>query len=144
MTAKVKIGATYVNERIAIFVDKWFDKRTPGIEFVLETFYYTFNHGLGEIKGVFTEVELNLIANAFNGTLLTPQIVGQHLRPQVEDGCSFEQLDKKWEVEKDKLLEKIDKLTNFQKTIVEIWAVTFWKVVAAGKGDEENFKNILI
>lgn len=139
---RIKTGQLYISERTSNFIDTWFDKRNPGIEFILETFYYTYNHALAEIKGLFTDAELNLIIDAFNGTLLTPQIIGQHLLPQMEDSCKFEFLDEKWEVKKDDLLKKISGLTNFQKAAVEMWATTLWQKHNGEKIDK--FKKILL
>jgi hypothetical protein len=139
---KTKTGQLYISEKATNFIDNWFEKRNPGIEFILETFYYSFNHALNEIKGKFTENELNLIIDAFNGTLLTTQIMGQHLQPQVEDGCSFEFLNDKWDVSKKDLLKKISELTNFQAAAIEIWASALWQKHHGTKMEE--FKKILL
>lgn len=139
---KTKTGALYISEKATEFIDNWFKRRNPGIEFILESFYITFNHALYEIKGKFSDNELNLILDAFNGTLLTTQIMGQHLLPQVEDGCRFEFLDEKWEVKKEELLKKISDLTNFQAAAVELWASAFWQK-HHGQGMDE-FKKILL
>lgn len=140
--AKTKTGQLYISEKATQFIDSWFEKRNPGIEFILETFYTTFNHALHEIKGKFSDNELNLILDTFNGNFLTPQLIGQHLHAQVDDGCKFEYLDEKWEVTKEDLLKKISELTNFQAAAVELWSSAFWQK-HHGQGMEE-FKKILL
>jgi hypothetical protein len=81
---------------------------------------------LGEIKGLFTAGELNLMLDVSKGLLLTPTILGQHLSHEVEDGIDLSGLAKKWDVNRDALLEKLGRLSTTQIAVLETVLNDFW------------------
>jgi hypothetical protein len=51
---------------------------------------------------------------------------GQGLYGQIADACALDAIDKKWVVNTDELLDKIDELSLFQRVVLEVWGVGFW------------------
>lgn len=79
-----------------------------------------------EIEGIFTLNEAWLIIATFNGYLYTPQLDDKCvLKAHIEDGIYYEGLDELYEVNKDKLLEKIENLTESQSFAVIRMAIEF-------------------
>jgi hypothetical protein len=60
------------------------------------------------------------------GLLLTPTILGQHLSHEVEDGIDLSGLAKKWDVNRDALLEKLGRLSTTQIAVLETVLNDFW------------------
>ena len=111
---------------IAEFYPKIFSNLHSGTTFVLEIFPTLYRRTLYDLKGLLTKGELSLLVDVFNGALLTPGLVGQHIIAQVEDGIDLDGLDKKWEIEKTALVEKLKSLPLFSLACLEIWANGFW------------------
>lgn len=88
------------------------------------------------VRKVFTMNEQKLIIDAFNGVILTPQLLGQHIQSNVEETITLYQYDMKWGVNKDDILNKISKLDMLERALVELWAVSFWAI-------NENLENYL-
>lgn len=76
----------------------------------------------------FTRGEQSMLIDIFNGTALTPGILGQHLIAQVED--SFADIpgeyEQKWEVNRQEMVDKIVSLDPVSAAFLELWAVGFW------------------
>lgn len=53
---------------------------------------------------------------------------GQDLLSQCESGITIAELDKKWGVDRDGLLQKIKKLTAFEAACVEVFVHAYWYV----------------
>jgi hypothetical protein len=81
---------------------------------------------LGEIKGLFTNGEISLMLDVSKGLLLTPMILGQHLPIEVEDGIDLNGLAEKWNVDRDTLLEKLERLSTTQIAVLETVLNDFW------------------
>ena len=81
---------------------------------------------LGEIKGLFTAGEVNLMLDVSNGLLLMPMILGQHLSHEVEDGIDLNGLAEKWDIDRDALLEKLARLSTTQIAVLETVLNDFW------------------
>jgi len=64
--------------------------------------------------------------DVFNSTALTPQLAGQHIEIQCVDGMALDNLDEKWDVNKEGFIEKLKSLTIFEAACLEIWANGFW------------------
>lgn len=78
------------------------------------------------IEGIFTLNEAWLIIATFNGYMYTPQLDDKCvLKAHIEDGIYYEGLDELYEVNKDKLLEKIENLTETQSFAVIRMAIEF-------------------
>jgi hypothetical protein len=127
-----------ITPRIADTTEKWlsenFSSKHAGAELVLDAFPVLYRRGLADLKGQFSGPELSLLLDAFNGLYLTPILLGQHLVASATDGIRLEGLDKKWGVEADRFLQKLDSLSFFERSCLEIWLRAFWE---SGAEDHE-------
>jgi hypothetical protein len=127
-----------ISESAKDFFEALFASGNQGYQYALESFPALYQFTLDrELKGVFTDGELKLMLDVFNGTALTPQISGQHLLANVVDGIELDGLNSKWGVDKGKVIEKIKGLSLFQCACMELWANGFWYGGASpvGRGD---------
>ena len=119
-----------VAPRLSPGLQKWilehFDNLHAGASYILEAWPIAYRRTLLDIKGRFSEGELSLLIDVFNGTLLTPGMAGQHLLVSASDGIALDSLHEKWNVEADGFLGRLHELTTFQATSLEIWARGFW------------------
>lgn len=76
----------------------------------------------------FTRGEQSMLIDIFNGTALTPGILGQHLIADVED--SFDDMpgeyEEKWGVNRQEMVDKINALSPLDAIFLELWANSFW------------------
>ncbi len=121
-----KATAPRIAEQSAKFYSEVFPSLNAGMEYVGDAFPLLYKRTLLSLKNIFSRAELCLLIDIFNGTFLTPNLAGQHLEIQVEDGIKLEGLDEKWEVDSEKLLGKIQSLKFFERVCLEIWAKGFW------------------
>jgi len=133
-----------ISEATKGFLEKNFKTVHTGAEYVLEGIYPLYKLALLEIKGVFTIRELSLLIDIANGTTLTAAFAGQMLRAQAEDACVFDGLDKKWKVDKDKLSEKLGKLTSFQAACLEIFTKAFWEDDHHPKKSIDDYVSLIV
>lgn len=122
-----------INFRIAPETKKFYEKNFQSLyqggKTVTELFPSIYAATLMEIKekAKFSEGELSLIVDTLNGTIPTPQLMGQTLAISVRDACNIDRLDEKWGVvDQTSFLKKIKSLTIFQKACLEVWGYTFW------------------
>lgn len=128
-----------IRESAAEFYPDLFRNLNAGATHTLEAFPVLYRRTLHEMRGRFSEGELSLMIDVFNGTWLTPDLAGQHLGVQCSDGIALDGLDEKWGVEKDGFLDRVRTLTVFQAACLELWAVGFWATLPDGVGGQENF-----
>jgi hypothetical protein len=76
----------------------------------------------------FSRGEQMMLIDIFNGTILTPGILGQHIIAQVEDSFALYSgmYEEKWGVDRKEMEEKIRALDILTATWLELWAVGFW------------------
>lgn len=78
----------------------------------------------------FTRGEQLMLIDIFNGTMLTPQILGQHLTVQIEDSFALYpgMYEEKWIVDRTEMTEKIISLDPISAIFLELWAVGYWAI----------------
>jgi len=90
----------------------------------------------------FTRGEQSMLIDIFNGTALTPGILGQHLAAQIEDSFRLYPgiYEEKWGVNEKEMIDKIKiiSLDPVSAVFLELWAVGFW-AVNQDAGDLENY-----
>ena len=111
------------------FLEENFRSKGGGAEYALEAFRTSHRWALAEIQGIFTAGELAMVLDISNGVLLTAGICGQHIGAGVSDSFALYpgMYERNHGVEKGPMLNKIRKLTHFQRVALEIWASAFWK-----------------
>lgn len=89
------------------------------------------------LKRHFTPEELYMVLDVMNGThlLSISGTMGQHAPLNVYDSFRLYpgEYEKKWNVNKDQLLEKFKQLDHWHIAILEIWCARFWEFVS-GRG----------
>lgn len=80
--------------------------------------------------------EARLILDACNGLWLTEEILGQHLRAEVQDAIRLNGADEKWGVDGKSLVARLRELPLPLTAAVEIWIAEFW----AGDYNDDAFE----
>ena len=118
--------APRISEKTAVFLPEHFRTLNQGLEYIIDSFMPLFQRTMHELRGKFTAGELKLMIDAFNSTMLTPGIAGQHLPLNCSDAMDLDGYDEKWKVDKKTFLDKLQSLTILQAACLEIWANGFW------------------
>lgn len=128
MTSKTKPKkiAPYLPGQTQDWLKENFQNLNQGATHILTSYPALYGKTLEEVAGIFSEPELKLILDVFNGHALTPAMAGQELWWSVTEGIKYDALDTKWEIQKEAIQKKIEGLTIFQKACLEIWANGFW------------------
>ncbi len=138
-------GACFSIELIAKAIETNFYQTMPngiesGLRYALDSFPNLYRQTLYEITGVFTHDELMAIIASFNGHTLTPKMSGQELCITVTDAIKYEYLDQQFDIDKEAIKDKIEKLTIFQRSAMELWSSLFWY---GGKKDKNIDKYVM-
>lgn len=95
--------------------------------FMLGTWAQMWRHFLVNTKGVFSEGELSLLIDIYNGTMLSPWHYGSNsLAACISDSIALDGVGEKWEVDAGTILGKVKALTPVQALCLELWANGFW------------------
>lgn len=86
----------------------------------------------------FTRGEQQMLIDIYNGTMLTPHLLGQMLVGQVEDSFRLYPgvYEEKWGVTQKDMIDKIISLDPMSAALAELWAVAFW---GTGEGKLEDY-----
>lgn len=126
-----KVVTPRIREGTTDWYGENFSSANAGLVFALESFPELYKRGLLELKGRFTRGELLFIVDVYNATMLTPGM--PMLDAQVSDGIALDGLDKKWGIDGPALVKKVEGLTSFQATVLEIWANGYWYARTGGE-----------
>lgn len=101
----------------------------------------TITQACDQARRKFTRGEQSMLIDIFNGTLLTPGILGQHLISQAEDSFALYPgiYEEKWGVTQPEILEKIISLDPVSAAFLELWAVGFWALNTGASGELEDY-----
>lgn len=122
----MKKTAPRINDLSAEFLPTIFSTLNNGCESIIDSFPNLFRRTLAELKGKFAKNELQLLIDIHNGHFVTPAFVGQALLAQCEDAINLDRVDRKRQVDRTVLINKIIKLTTYQAAVLEFWATGFW------------------
>jgi hypothetical protein len=111
-----------ISDMSAEFYDNNFRSRNAGCEYFLDAIPSLYKRTLRDLKGHFDGEELKLIVDLFNSTNLSPSFAGQQIESKIDDGIKLDAMDKKYDINGVRLLEKIGNLTPFERACVELWA----------------------
>ncbi|MFU0783766.1 MAG: RHH-1 domain-containing protein [Thermoanaerobacterium thermosaccharolyticum] len=113
-------------ERINNFVSR--EKSMSGkFNEILHAYFAMLDRAKKEILHIFSENEFNYIYDAFNGTILLPELSFKTLLiAKVEDADRFDRLSEKWNVDIDEFLNKLNALSEFECYAVCKIAEEFW------------------
>jgi hypothetical protein len=126
MTDRIGIGPR-VSEATGKWLEENFSSRNAGAEIVLDAFPTLHKRALKNALNRLTPGERNMLLDLHNAYVITPQILGQGVGHQVEDGIDLDELDKKWGVKKTKILKKLSAMAPIEIAALEIWATAYWQ-----------------
>ena len=95
-----------------------------GVAWIIEAFPVLFQTILIDLKGFFRKNELSFFVAVMDRVNLDPGKAGNILREKAEDQRDIFKIV--WDVDSDRLVEKLDKLFQFQLAAMETWAAMFW------------------
>jgi len=128
-----KINAR-INDNTEEFLNTFFKTKSSGAEYILDAMPGFYKRALHDIKDLFSDNELKAMIDTFNGTMLTPNLAGQHLHFGLVDSIELDGLDKKWDLDTESFLDKTRSLKPFESAMLEIWISGYWN--NAGDIDE--------
>ena len=99
-----------------------FKSSNAGVEYAMDLFPLLYRKTLLELKGIFLYNELKLIIKVVIKQGLDPRTAGQYLLTSLSAAIQINNLHEKRSVDPNSLIEKVDKLTSFQKACLELWA----------------------
>jgi len=126
--AKEVISFRLSDEQIKT-LDRYGQDRSTQIREDLDTFRSLIKEGERHLIGRFSIVEGCLICDVFNGFMYQPEFTGgmtNILLAEVSDGILLNELDKKWKVNRDVLIEKLKTLSALEAYVIVHWARIFW------------------
>lgn len=121
-----KLGCPISEENAELFA-KMFGSLNAAGSYIMAAWLPLMHRTLHDLKGVFTADELMLMIDRHNGVMLSPDYAGQSLALGARDSIELDRTDKKWNVDKDEFLAKIEALSVFTRACLEVWAVAFWE-----------------
>jgi len=99
-----------------------FKSSNAGVEYAMDVFPLLYRKTLFEMKGIFLYNELKLIIKVVIKQNLDLRTAGQYLLTSLSTAIEIDSLHKKYSVDPDSLMEKVDKLIAYQKACLELWA----------------------
>lgn len=133
------------NERTIEYLTNNFPKINAGAEYILAAVPAAARKFIGlDMKGKFTAGELRLMIDVMNGTMLSPEIAGQHLGLNVADGIALDGLDEKWGVDAGMLNEKLAGMSTPELMILEVWIQGFWQAVTDHDQDLDEYIQVAL
>ncbi len=132
-----------INTQVAEFYAENFDTPTGGCQMALEAFYSLYREGLTRLKlsSNFTSNELKFLLDATNGMSLSPALIGQQIVSQARKAILIDGIGKKWSIQTDRFMNKIESLEMVCQAALEIWGYSFWK----NKGENpEKYLDMLL
>lgn len=123
-----------------------FYNKTQGAETAIDAWMYMRFNTIQELKGIFTERELYAMIDSYNGTIFEPQFCcnNRFLLGHIEDTYTFSGFSQNWEVDKEVLLGKIDKLTSSQTYYLLEEIQRFWEKLSREPNSLENFVAVFL
>lgn len=82
-------------------------KKSATVNMAVEAWAACETHARRKLKGKFSVNELCSFIDLMNSTII-PIAFSDSFRHEFEDGCTFDELDRKWEIDKADVLAKMD------------------------------------
>lgn len=101
-------------------------RRSGAINTALRRYYALLRRARHALKTKFTQQEINLILDATNGVIWEPIESFLWLRHNIEDAIAFDGLDRKWGVEAESLIRKLDECTPLELAALVDATERFW------------------
>ena len=103
------------------------ENKSQAINLAVEAWLACESQAKRKLKGKFTVSELCSFIDLLNSSII-PVSYADSLRHEFEDGCSFEQLEEKWGIEKGVVLAKLDTMSMAEYIVLVLWGKGYWDV----------------
>lgn len=122
-----------VQDSTKSFYSKFSDKPNTAAALVLESFVYLYNYTLRELRGYFTNDELNGLISSYNGSMMSEQFFSNTaaFMLHINDAEEFERISAQFSFDFAAFREKCERLTAGQVYILLLEIDRFWNVPAA-------------
>jgi hypothetical protein len=81
---------------------------------------------MSELKGIFNARELCAILEASRRIVFSAGMAGGHIPVEVWDAIVLDEIDKRWKIDGEGLINRVRELTIYQRACLEIWAGSYW------------------
>lgn len=133
------------NERTVEYLTNHFSRINAGAEYILAAWPAAARKFIGiDMMGKFTAGELRLMIDVMKGTMLSPEMAGQHLCLNVADGIALDGMDEKWNVDAGVLNEKLADMSTPELMILEIWIQGFWQAFTNHDQDIDKYIQVAL
>lgn len=114
-----------LDESTIEFMLKYFPSLNRGVEHFVNSMPVIVGKTLHQIKGVFSENELQLLVEAMNGANLSTKNTS-NLQGSVQDAIEAFDLDIEFKVDSVKIIDKLNRLSLLELLSLEIFLYGFW------------------
>lgn len=119
--------APRISSGAADFYRDTFKNLNAGSLYVLQAFPLLYRKTIQEVQVELEQSELDLIVAAFEEVEdLAANLAGHQLVHQVANGIDLNQLDEKYAVNREEILDKLETLPLFTRAVLEIMAMEAW------------------
>jgi len=113
-------------------------ERSSVINRDLDRYYESLRTARIQLRQVLSDAELGLLLDNLNGTLMSETYGVRLIYANVEDAMTFENIDKKWNVDGDALVDKLRRMDFIQLCAIADGAERWWNRVAKGENPPHN------
>lgn len=126
---KNKAITFYVTEIVTKSLEDIYETKTFASCRAAESWIHLRTKTLDYLKSKFVENELKLLIDISNATIFSQYelyVNNDVLIAEIKDSCKFNEMDKKWDIDKKILIKKIQKLSPAECYFLQEWASMFW------------------
>lgn len=119
----------YLPEDQAKYIQENYKNQNIGIIAAIEALMTIRKYSTNELKGIFTPEEWSFLVDSLNGTMTTDSFrcnVGA-LVHHCRDAEELDGIGQKWEIDIEKLVSKVEKLTGAQVEALYFRVESFWE-----------------
>lgn len=127
---KTRKGTTvYLPEDQAKYIQENYKNQNIGIIAAIEALMTIRKYSTNELKGIFTPEEWSFLADSLNGTMTTDafRCNAGALVHHCQDAEELDGTGQKWEIDIEKLVRKVEKLTGAQVEALYFRVESFWE-----------------
>ena len=111
-----------ISDNTSVWLEQNFKTFNAGTEYVIEAFRVLYSRAIEQARHKFTPEEQELIVDAFQARPMSSVMAGEHLRNYCCNGMDLDKLDRKWSVQRNAIISKMEALTHAECVCLEVWA----------------------
>ena len=95
------------------------------MQFLVESWLESKKQAIDSLRGKFTANQLWAFVDVMNGSWIQAEL-SYVLRHNFEDGCVFESMDEKWDIDKEQTLKVMDTLSAEEWNVLVLFCMLYW------------------